>query len=122
MVTPVASFGRSGLADFVLQRVTAVVLGAYGVCLVGFFAIAPVDHARLAEFFGSMPMRIFTTLAVISLAAHAWIGMWTIGTDYVRQHYFGRGHTVYLATYQVVCLAAILVYVLWPLAVVWGLE
>ena len=121
MVTPVSSFGRSGLADFVLQRVTAVVLGLYGACIVGFFVIAPVDHARLDEFFGAMPMQIFTTVAVIALAAHAWIGMWTIGTDYVREHYFGRGHTLYLATYQMVCLVLILVYVLWPLAVVWGL-
>ena len=122
MVTPVASFGRSGLADFVLQRVTAVVLGVYGVWLVVFFAATPLNHARLTEFFASLPMQIFTTLAVVALAAHAWIGMWTIGTDYIRQHYFGRGHTVYLALYQMVCLALILVYVLWPLAVVWILE
>ena len=122
MVTPVSSFGRSGLSDFVLQRVSAVVLGVYGVCIVGFFATGGVDHARLVDFFGSLPMRMFTTLAVVALAAHAWIGMWTIGTDYVREHYFGRGHAVYLATYQMTCLALIFIYVLWPLSVIWGME
>lgn len=120
LVTNVTSFGRSGLADFVLQRVSAVVLGLYGLCLVGFFAVTPnVDHAALVGFLDSLTMKAFTTLAVVALAMHAWIGMWTVGTDYIRRHYFGRGHTVYLATYQVVCLGAIFVYVLWPLSVIW---
>lgn len=120
LVTNVTSFGRSGLADFVLQRVSAVVLGLYGLCLVGFFAVTPnVDHAALVEFLDSLTMKAFTTLAVVALAMHAWIGMWTVGTDYIRRHYFGRGHTVYLAVYQIVCLGAIFVYALWPLSVVW---
>ena len=121
MVTSVTSFGRSGLSDWVLQRISAVVLAAYTLCVLGFFVtVDDLDHARLVGFFGSLPLKLFTTLAVLSLAAHAWIGMWTVGTDYVRRHYFGRGHTVFLAAYQVVCLAAIFVYVLWPLSVVWG--
>lgn len=121
MVTPVASLGRSGLADFVAQRVSALVLLAYTLCVLGFFLAAPPTYERLAAFFGNLPMQAFTTLAVLALAAHAWVGMWTIGTDYVREHYFGRGHAVVLAAYQVGCLAVVFVYLLWPLAVVWGL-
>ena len=121
MVAPIASLGRSGVADFVLQRISAVVLAAYGLCVLGFFASGPVSQVRLAEFFGALPMQAFTTLAVVALAAHAWIGMWTIGTDYVREHYFGRGHAIYSALYQRGCFAAIFVYVLWPLSVIWGL-
>lgn len=122
MVTSITSFGRSGVADFVLQRVSAVVLAAYGLCVIGFFAVTrPLDHAALASFFGGLPMRAFTTLALAALAAHGWIGMWTVGTDYIRRHYFGRGHGVYLAIYQFVCLALIFVYLVWPLAVIWGL-
>ncbi|MYF31602.1 MAG: succinate dehydrogenase, hydrophobic membrane anchor protein [Gammaproteobacteria bacterium] len=122
LVTNVGSFGRSGLADFVLQRVSAVVLGLYALCIVGFFATTPdIDHAALVGFLDSLTMKAFTTLALVALAMHAWIGMWTVGTDYVRRHYFGRGHTVYLALYQLVCVGAIFVYVLWPLSVVWTL-
>lgn len=122
MVTSVGSLGRSGLADFVLQRVSAVVLGLYGLCIAGFFVTTPaVDHAALVGFLGSLTMKVFTTLAVVALAMHAWVGMWTVGTDYIRRHYFGRGHTVYLAVYQLVCLGTIFVYVLWPLSVVWRL-
>ena len=113
LVTNVGSFGRSGLADFVLQRVSAVVLGLYALCIVGFFATTPdIDHAALVGFLDSLTMKAFTTLALVALAMHAWIGMWTVGTDYVRRHYFGRGHTVYLALYQLVCVGAI--YTVWP--------
>ena len=119
LVTSVTSFGRSGLADFVLQRASAVVLAAYGLCVIGFFVTRPLTHEALVGFFRSLPMQAFTTLALLALAAHAWIGMWTVGTDYVRRHYFGRGHSVYLATYQLGCLAMIFVYVLWPLSVIW---
>ena len=120
VVTPVGSLGRSGLADFVLQRASAVVLALYGLCVVGFFLAAPTDHQRLAAFFGAAPMRAFTTVAVAALAVHGWIGMWTIGTDYLRAHHVGRGHAAYRAAYQVLCLGLVLAYVLWPLAVVWG--
>ena len=120
LVANVTSFGRSGLKDFVLQRLSAVVLGLYSLCVGGFFATTPdIDHAALVGFLDSLTMKAFTTLAVVALAMHAWIGMWTVGTDYIRRHYFGRGHTVYLAVYQIVCLGAIFVVVLWPLSVVW---
>lgn len=122
VVTPVASLGRSGLSDFVVQRVSAVVLLAYSCCVLGFFVAAPPSHERLVAFFGNLPMSAFTTLAVLSLAAHAWIGMWTVGTDYIREHYFGRGHAVWLGCYQIVCLAVVFVLVVWPLSVVWGLR
>ncbi len=121
-MTNLTSLGRSGLADFVLQRVSAVVVGLYTLCVVGFFVTAPsVDHASLVGFLDSLAMKAFTTLAVVALAAHAWIGMWTVGTDYIRGHYFGRRHTVYLAIYQVLCGGTVFVYVLWPLTVVWGI-
>ena len=37
MVMQALSFSRSGLTDFVIQRVSAVILGAYSLCLLGFF-------------------------------------------------------------------------------------
>ena len=123
MVTPIASFARSGLADFVLQRATAVVLALYALCVAGFFALsAPLGQTAIAAFFGTLPMQAFTTLALLALAAHAWIGMWTVGTDYIRQHYFGRRHVLYLALYQLGCGGLTFVYLVWPLSVVWGLR
>ena len=120
MVTNVTSFSRSGLADFVVQRVTAVVLALYALCIVGFFVVNPnVSYEALTGFFGSLWMKVFSTLAILSTAAHGWIGMWTVGTDYIRPHYFGVHATVYRIIYQFACLAAIFLYVVLGLQIFW---
>lgn len=124
MVTSVTSFGRSGLSDFLLQRVSALVVGAYGLCLVGFFAVGGVDHARLSEFFGSRAMQWFSTAAIVAFGAHAWIGMWTVGTDYIQQRAFGLGGSAFgvRLVWQFGCVALIAVYMLWTLSTIWGLS
>ena len=125
LVTNVTSFGRTGLSDFVLQRVTALVLGAYGLCIVGFFAVADVSHASLAAFLVGTAMRWFSTAAVVALGVHAWIGMWTVGTDYIRQHAFGAGlggsAFGLRLIYQFGCVAAIVVYMAWSVTIIWRL-
>ena len=122
VVTNVTSFGRSGLSDFVIQRVSAVVIALYAFVIAGFFIAHPhPDRAGLLAFFSGVAMHMFSTLAVLATAAHAWIGMWTIGTDYVRPHYFGRHATVFRITYQFGCLLLLFVYVLWGLAIFWSI-
>jgi succinate dehydrogenase / fumarate reductase membrane anchor subunit len=119
MVTQVLSLSRSGLSDFVVQRVTAVILGAYTFYLVGFFISSDVTHAALVDFFASTTMQIFSTLAVLSTIAHAWIGMWTVGTDYLRPAHIGSLATSIRFVYQMLCLLALFVYLLWAMKLVW---
>lgn len=122
MVTNVTSLTRSGLSDFVVQRVSAVILALYSLCVVGFFiATSDLTHAALVAYFGSTSMRLFSTLAVLALAAHAWIGMWTIGTDYLREAHVGGGATTLRLLYQAVCLLLIFIYVAWALRVFWSI-
>jgi succinate dehydrogenase / fumarate reductase membrane anchor subunit len=121
-VTNVTSLTRSGLADFVIQRVSAVILALYTTCVLGFCLLTPeVDHAALVEYFGGTIMKFFSTLTVLATAAHAWIGMWTIGTDYIQAQYFGRHATAWRLTYQAGCLAVLFVYVAWSLQIFWSL-
>lgn len=122
MVTNVTSLTRSGLSDFIVQRVSAVVMAVYTFCVVGFFLANPgMTHAKLVAYFGSTAMVLFSTLMVLSTAAHAWIGMWTIGTDYIRPHYFGSHATAFRLAYQAGCLMFLFVYVAWALQLFWSL-
>jgi len=122
MVTNVTSLTRSGLSDFVIQRASAVVLTLYTLCVVGFFLANPdVTHAKLVGYFSSTPMVLFSTMMVLATAAHAWIGMWTVGTDYIRDHYFGTHSTAFRMVYQGGCMVILFVYVLWALQVFWTL-
>ena len=119
MVTQALSLTRSGLTDFIVQRVTAVILAAYTFCLVGFFLTGePTTHERLVGFFGSMPMQVFSTLALLATLAHAWIGMWTVGTDYLRPAHIGAATRVRFV-YQIACLLTMFVYLVWALRLIW---
>ena len=121
MVTQVTSFSRNGLSDWVVQRVTAVILAVYTVVIVGFLATnSDVTYAQWKGLFDQTWMQLFTLLALFSTCAHAWIGMWTIGTDYIREHYFGGGADVFRFVYQVFCIITLAIYLLWGVKILWG--
>lgn len=122
MVKSATNLTRSGLSDFLLQRVTAIVLGLYTVCVVGFLVVTPgVSYEQWLAYQGSGAMRLFSTLAVLATAGHAWVGMWTIGTDYIRGHYFGRQATLARGLYQLVCAGVLFIFVGWALELFWRL-
>ena len=54
----------------------------------------------------SLPMRLFTLLAILALVGHAWVGMWTVLTDYVK----ASGLRFVL---QSAMILAVLVYLFW---------
>ncbi|MFU8815778.1 MAG: succinate dehydrogenase, hydrophobic membrane anchor protein [Pseudomonadales bacterium] len=121
-VTNVTSLTRSGLADYVVQRVTAVIIASYAFCVLGFFIVTPdVTHQALVGYFGNTVMVLFSTLTVLATAAHAWIGMWTVGTDYLRPHYFGAHATAWRLAYQAIVLVVLFVYVAWALQIFWSI-
>lgn len=119
MVTSVTSFGRSGLSDWLVQRVSAVILLAWFLC-VGASLLGGIDYAGWKAMFELTSMRIFTLLAILSLAAHAWIGMWSVGTDYLTERMMGKAGNVLRLVYQIACSLAIFVYVVWGIQILWG--
>jgi len=122
VVTNATSFARSGLADFIIQRITAVIIGVYAVVVTLFFLGNPtLDHGELTAWFGGVGMQIFTTAAVLSTAAHAWIGLWTVGTDYLLPGHIGSSATSIRFIYQLGCIVILFVYVLWAMKLVWSL-
>jgi len=119
MVRAVTSFGRSGLSDWLVQRVSGVILLAYFICIGGTL-LSGVDYEGWHAMFQLTSMRIFTLLALLSLAAHAWIGMWSVSTDYLTERMLGeRGNLLRLA-FQIACALLIFVYVIWGIQILWG--
>ncbi len=121
MVTAVTSYGRSGLYDFVVQRVSAVILAAYTIFLIGFILCTPeVTFDLWKGLYSQLWMRVFSFLALLSTAAHAWIGLWTILTDYVTEYLMGSKalllRSVILAVYAVVTIT----YLVWGIEILWG--
>ena len=85
MVGSVSNLSRSGLRDFVLQRLSAVILAVYILFLTFYFVMhSPVYYDDWQLLFDNNWMRIVTILALLSLMVHAFIGVWTIFTDYIK--------------------------------------
>ncbi len=120
MATQITNFSRTGLSDFVIQRVTAVILLLYTVVVVGFLLLGDVSYTSWRGLFDQTWMQIFTLLAVLSICAHAWIGMWTVGTDYIQEHYFGSKADAVRFLYEVISIIALVVYLLWCVKILWG--
>ena len=85
MVRSATSYSANGLRDWLVQRVSAVVLAIYSIFLIGFFVLhSPVTYAAWSALFAHTWMKVFTLLTLASLVMHAWVGVWTILTDYIK--------------------------------------
>lgn len=115
MVTSVTNFGRSGAYDWMVQRVSAVILALYTVVLVGIMVFGPdLTYQNWSALFAQTWMRIFSLMALVSLGAHAWVGLWTISTDYLK-----NGLLRFL--FQAICGLLMFVYFVWGVQTLWGL-
>ncbi|UTW07740.1 succinate dehydrogenase, hydrophobic membrane anchor protein [Pseudomonas benzenivorans] len=122
MVTNVTNFARSGLADWMVQRVSAVVLAAYTLFLLGYVVLNPgMGFAEWQGLFSNDAMRIFSLLALVALCAHAWVGMWTISTDYLTPMALGKSATAVRFIFQAACGIAIFVFLAWGVQILWGI-
>lgn len=119
MVTAVTSMGRSGLYDWLMQRVTAVILLAYFLFL-GCVILGGVDYASWKELFSQTWMRIFSLLALLSLGIHAWVGLWSVLTDYLTERMMGQTGNVLRFLCQAVCALIMFSYTVWGIQILWG--
>ena len=65
-------------------------------------------------------MKIVNTIVLLSVVAHAWIGIWAVLTDYVTTRLLGDKGTVIRLLLQILAIGVLVVYTLWGLAIVWG--
>ncbi len=108
------NIGRNGIQDWIIQRVTAYVLALYTLFLLGFFVTTDVDYQSWSALFGQGWFKIFTLLALLSIAGHAWVGLWTVSTDYIKS-------ALQRFLFQTACVLVIFVYVVWGIQILWGL-
>ncbi|WP_372613787.1 succinate dehydrogenase, hydrophobic membrane anchor protein [Halomonas sp.] len=114
MVTNITNLGRSGLSDWLIQRVSAVILALYTLFIVLYLLFNPgLDYEAWNGLFSQTWMRIFSLLAFVSLAAHAWIGLWTVTTDYLKPTGIRVG-------VQILVILSIFVFLVWGIQVLWG--
>lgn len=114
MVGNVTSLTNNGLRDWLLQRFSALILAAFSLFLITYICLHPqLDFLAWRSLFQSVWMRSFTVLTLLSLLVHAWIGLWTVSTDYIK---CTRLRLVVLMLLLIVLVS----YLVWGIEIVWG--
>ena len=79
-----------GVGDFMVQRITAIILAVYTlILLVGALMMPGLTYESWVGLFtfsiGGLPLgQVLATLAFLALSWHAWIGVRDIWMDYVK--------------------------------------
>lgn len=128
MVTSVTNLGRSGLSDWLVQRVTAVVLLAYTVFLVVVIFGCSLDYQAWVGLFSHTAVKVFSLAAILSLAMHAWIGLWGVSTDYLIEYVLtiklgpaiGSKANLLRWAFQAASAIVLFTYVVWGIQILWS--
>ena len=103
-----------GLRDWLLQRVTAVLMAIYTVVLVATLLVrAPSTHQEWRALFTGPFMRLATMLFLVALLYHAWVGLRDVLMDYVKPLYLRLSLQALVAT-------VLLFYLVWSASILWG--
>ena len=105
-----------GTSDWLLQRLTAVVMAVYTLVVIGCIVAGhPATYADFRAMFGGGFVRVFTMLFFAALLYHAWVGMRDILMDYVKA-------TGLRLALQVAVALSLIAYLIWAASILWGVK
>jgi succinate dehydrogenase / fumarate reductase membrane anchor subunit len=114
MVKSVLGVARTGLRDWMWQRLSAIVMTIYFVGLIGYLISQPdLSFAEWHHLFSLVWVKIATMVFLSCLLFHAWIGIWTIFTDYVKSYVIRC-----LLNFFVLCMLSACFF--WGLMILWS--
>lgn len=114
MVKSVLGVNHQGLRDWAIQRASAIIMAVYIIGLMSYFILNPqLSYAEWHNLFAQQWMKIATILALVSILYHAWIGMWTIFTDYIKPY-------VLRAIINFIVLLLLAASLIWGVLIVWS--
>ena len=114
MVNRVVTGAHYSLRDWVMQRVTAIIMATYTVFIAAWLLLHPgAGYETWTGLFANNVVRSFSLLFLLSVYAHAWVGMRDIVMDYIKLAHLR------LAIHVAVILALIM-YLIWSVQILWG--
>lgn len=115
MVNRIVTGAHFGLSDWLIQRVTAVVMALYLLVIVGLLlGQRSFGYDTWIDLFSGNIMRTFSLLFLLSVFYHAWIGVRDIVMDYVKP----AGIRLLI---HVLVILALLLYTIWSVQILWEL-
>ncbi len=115
MVMLINGLTGNGVRDWIVQRVSAIVVTLYFLTIIGFFIThSYVEYDDWALFMFSPLMRLFTIITLLNVMTHAWLGMWRVTTDYIT-------HIGIKMTVQSIIFLFLLGCLIWGIEILWGI-
>lgn len=103
-----------GWKDWLIQRITAVIMLVFSVVIIGFvLKHGGVGYAEWKQLFSGQWMRVLALLFLLSVYYHAWIGMRDVLMDYVQAMWIRLGLQVLVCLFLIVCS-------IWSVVILWG--
>ncbi len=78
------NINHRGLRDWIIQRLTAIYLACYTIFIMTCVFVLPSEYKVWHNLFAHFWLVIINSLMVICVMWHAWIGVWTVITDYIK--------------------------------------
>lgn len=104
-----------GLRDWLIQRITAIVMATGSLSLAIYLLLHPyLGYDGWTGLFASGPVRAFALLFLLSLYYHAWVGVRDIVMDYVKS----AGMRLVI---HVLVILALILYAIWSVQILWGM-
>lgn len=113
-INRVVTGAHYGLRDWLIQRITAVLMVVYivlWVFLIAFYQVS--DQAALKSLLANQWMRIASVLFFISLCWHAWVGLRNVVMDYIHA-------SSMRLTIHIVVILSLFFYLIWFIEILWG--
>lgn len=115
MVKRVVVGAHYGLRDWLIQRITAILMALYLLSVTGYLLMQPnLGYNKWTGLFSSQTVRTFTLLFLLSLFYHAWVGIRDIVMDYVNS-------AAARLVVHVLVILALLLYAIWSVEILWGM-
>ena len=110
----VALANQRGFREWMIQRISAVLIGSYAVVVVAYLLSFPnMSYISWLHLYASVWMRVYTVIVLFAVLWHAWIGLWTVFTDYVKPK-------VVRLSLEVALFLLLMVYMIWCLDILWA--
>ena len=93
-----------GLKDWLVQRVTAIILASYSIILlITFFLSGNNGFLRWSMIFQVFWVKIATLLATVAICYHAWVGVRDIWMDYIKPVSIRLGLQIFTIVWLLIC-------------------
>lgn len=111
-----------------IQRYSSLFILAYFVYFVFYLLKATDSYHEWSLFIASFEMRAATSLTALLIILHAYIGLWTVGTDYLTKRTLGflkkglsnqanliRGIYYFIFIFSGLLYLGVILYIIWTI-------